>query len=65
MQLCKNIRTLREKFYPCVLMPGLVNAHMHLELSYLANCIEPGGKRNFTDWIDALIAAKNHKKSLP
>jgi cytosine/adenosine deaminase-related metal-dependent hydrolase len=51
-----------EKSYPCVLMPGLVNAHMHLELSYLAHCIEPGEKRNFTDWIDALIAARNIKK---
>jgi aminodeoxyfutalosine deaminase len=47
-----------EKFYTCVLMPGLVNAHMHLELSYLVNCIAPGGKRSFTDWIDALLAER-------
>jgi cytosine/adenosine deaminase-related metal-dependent hydrolase len=47
-----------EKFYPCVLMPGLVNAHMHLELSHLQNTMELLPGRNFTDWIDRLIEQK-------
>ena len=47
-----------EKFYPCVLMPGLINAHMHLELSHLQNTIELLPGRNFTDWIDGLIEQK-------
>ena len=51
-----------EIFYPCVLMPGLVNAHMHLELSHLANCIEPRAEQNFTDWIDALIEQRTAQK---
>lgn len=47
-----------ERPYYCVLMPGLVNAHMHLELSLLH---EEGGsvsRKIFTDWIEALIAKK-------
>jgi len=47
-----------EKFYPCVLMPGLINAHMHLELSHLQNTIELLPGQNFTRWIDALIEQK-------
>jgi cytosine/adenosine deaminase-related metal-dependent hydrolase len=47
-----------EKFYPCVLMPGLVNAHMHLELSHLQNTIELLPGQNFIRWIDALIELK-------
>jgi cytosine/adenosine deaminase-related metal-dependent hydrolase len=51
-----------EKFYPCVLMPGLVNAHMHLELSHLQNTIESLPGQNFTRWIDALIEQKRAGK---
>ncbi|TKB27644.1 hypothetical protein FCL47_05805 [Desulfopila sp. IMCC35006] len=48
--------------YPCVLMPGLVNAHMHLELTHLAGgfCSLPAQK--FTEWIDALIARRAQNK---
>jgi aminodeoxyfutalosine deaminase len=54
---------LPETSYSCVLMPGLVNAHMHLELSHLQNNIEPLADQNFTDWIDALIAQRVTNKS--
>ncbi len=47
-----------ETSYSCVLMPGLVNAHMHLELSHLQHNSEPLPDQNFTDWIDALIAKR-------
>ncbi|NOR22805.1 MAG: amidohydrolase family protein [Desulforhopalus sp.] len=47
-----------ETSYSCVLMPGLVNAHMHLELSHLQNSIEPLPNQKFTDWIDALITLR-------
>lgn len=52
-----------EIFYSCVLMPGLVNAHMHLELSHLQQslCLRPEEK--FTDWIDALIARRAAEKN--
>ncbi len=50
-----------ETFYPCVLMPGLVNAHMHLELSYLQNTVKPLPNQKFTEWIDALIAQRATK----
>ncbi len=38
------------------LMPGLVNAHTHLELSWLANRVPPS--TCFTSWIKQLFAAR-------
>jgi cytosine/adenosine deaminase-related metal-dependent hydrolase len=40
--------------YPhAALLPGLINAHTHLELSYLQNKIPP---RPFADWVIALLS---------
>jgi cytosine/adenosine deaminase-related metal-dependent hydrolase len=39
-----------------VVMPALVNAHTHLELSYLQGRVPPGPQ--FLDWIRALMAAR-------
>ncbi len=47
-----------ETSYPCVLMPGLTNAHMHLELSHLQNTIESPPEQSFTNWIESLIAQR-------
>src|SRR5436190_10317583 len=41
---------------PGVLMPGLVNAHTHLELSHLAGRIDRSG--GFVDWVERLVAAR-------
>jgi cytosine/adenosine deaminase-related metal-dependent hydrolase len=41
---------------PGVLLPGLVNAHCHLELSHLAGRV-PFGK-GFVAWVEALVAAR-------
>lgn len=41
-----------------VIFPGFVNAHTHLELSVLEGRVPPS--RNFTDWLERLIAARNH-----
>jgi aminodeoxyfutalosine deaminase len=38
------------------LMPGLVNAHTHLELSYLAGSVPPASR--FTDWIRGVMALR-------
>src|SRR5215217_6284704 len=38
------------------LMPGLVNAHTHLELSYLADAVPPASR--FTDWIRHVMALR-------
>ena len=54
-----------EVSHPCVLMPGLVNAHMHLELSHLHNTIVPSPGLGFTDWIDALIALRVAQATVP
>lgn len=40
---------------PVTLVPGLINAHMHLELSHLAGRIPSG--RGFAAWADSLYAA--------
>ena len=39
-----------------VLMPGLVNAHIHLELSWLRGRVPPADK--FTDWVKRLMATR-------
>ncbi|HUQ87413.1 MAG TPA: amidohydrolase family protein [Vicinamibacterales bacterium] len=38
------------------LMPGLVNAHTHLELSWLRDRVPPASK--FTDWVKTLFAIR-------
>ena len=38
------------------LMPGLVNAHVHLELSWLRDRVPPAA--DFTTWITGLFAAR-------
>lgn len=60
--IVQNYPQSPETLYPCVFMPGLVNAHMHLELSHLQNAIDPLPNQNFTDWIDALIALRGTKE---
>ena len=39
-----------------VLMPGLINAHVHLELSWLRGRVPPAAR--FTDWVKQLVAAR-------
>ncbi len=39
-----------------VLMPGLINAHIHLELSWLRGRVPPAGR--FTDWVKQLLAIR-------
>jgi cytosine/adenosine deaminase-related metal-dependent hydrolase len=39
-----------------ILLPGLVNAHSHLDYSGMAGQISP--QRTFTDWIRAIVALK-------
>ena len=39
-----------------LLMPGLVNAHTHLELSFLAGLAPPAG--DFVDWVERLVRAR-------
>jgi len=41
---------------PGVLLPGLVNAHCHLELSHLAGRVPFAG--GFVPWVEALVAAR-------
>ncbi|MEO8679955.1 MAG: amidohydrolase family protein, partial [Vicinamibacterales bacterium] len=39
-----------------VLLPGLINAHIHLELSWLRGRVPPANK--FTDWVKQLIPTR-------
>jgi aminodeoxyfutalosine deaminase len=41
---------------PGVLLPGLVNAHCHLELSHLAGRLPKGG--GFVAWVEALVGSR-------
>ncbi|MCK5270161.1 MAG: amidohydrolase family protein, partial [Sedimentisphaerales bacterium] len=57
---CGRYRDIISRFGPaneidltdCVLLPGLVNAHTHLELSYLKG--EVPYRNNFVQWVDSL-----------
>lgn len=42
----------------CLLMPGLVNAHCHLELTEFADLCPVPGTVDFIDWIISVIAVK-------
>jgi cytosine/adenosine deaminase-related metal-dependent hydrolase len=42
---------------PGVLLPGLVNAHCHLELSYLALALRGAG--GFVPWVEGLVAKRD------
>lgn len=46
----------RQELGAGVLLPGLVNAHTHLELSHLAGRIDP--TRGFVEWVEQLVAAR-------
>ena len=52
--ICRRYPDLpRRDFKGCVLMPGLVNAHTHLELTLLRNRLSPQG--DFISWVLDLI----------
>ncbi len=46
------------EFYSGILIPGMVNAHTHLELSYLKGMVAPGG--GFTGFAAGLAAVRNN-----
>ena len=43
---------------PFVILPALVNAHTHIELSYLRGAVPPGDR--FDEWIRTLVTARRH-----
>ena len=45
-----------------VVLPGLVNAHTHLELSYLRGRIAPAAR--FLDWVRPMLAARQERSSI-
>lgn len=45
----------------CAILPGLVNAHTHLELGWLAGRIQPAG--SFVDWIRDIVRARSSAKT--
>lgn len=50
------------KLDDCILLPGLVNAHCHLDLSYLAGHIAP--TQSFAGWVEHVVAEKRRATDL-
>jgi cytosine/adenosine deaminase-related metal-dependent hydrolase len=46
----------------CCLLPGLVNAHLHLELSSLSRLSDKPAPPHFTSWIEELIIARSQQE---
>ncbi|MBN2375707.1 MAG: amidohydrolase family protein [Sedimentisphaerales bacterium] len=67
---CGEFQLLRERFGSaeildlsgCVVLPGLINAHTHLELSGLREQVAYEG--DFVDWVDRLGQARRQGKKL-
>ncbi len=57
--ILKKYSGLEEVRHPCILMPGLINAHMHLELSHLKARIAKQEDQSFTNWIAELLAKRD------
>ncbi|MBU1566409.1 MAG: amidohydrolase family protein [Proteobacteria bacterium] len=57
--LCKY-QGIEERRCDSVLMPGLVNGHMHLELSHVRDITPPPAENAFTDWISELITIRQN-----
>lgn len=55
---------IEERRYDSVLMPGLVNAHMHLELSHLSAIDQPPTECSFTAWISELIRLRQNEAAV-
>jgi cytosine/adenosine deaminase-related metal-dependent hydrolase len=54
----RNGHKLVEDLGEVILMPGLINAHCHLDYSHMAGCLPP--TRHFPDWLKGILALKAH-----
>lgn len=63
---CANIDSeAHVEFYPGILIPGMINAHCHLELSYLREAIaEAGGYATFASEIGRVRGNFSHEERL-
>ncbi len=57
LQLLSNKNDVEQIHYKGLLMPGMVNVHCHLELSYMKEKIEPN--RGLVDFLISVIKLKN------
>lgn len=55
--LAPHVACRAEDWGEVVLLPGLINAHCHLEYTHLAGQLAP--PKSFPDWIKSILAAKS------
>jgi aminodeoxyfutalosine deaminase len=59
-EIIRKYPGVTEKRYDSVLMPALINGHMHLELSFINDAIPLTVEQNITDWISDLIKKREN-----
>ncbi len=59
--ILRRYQGVKEQRWPGLLMPGLVNGHMHLELSGLGGISPPAPQSAFTVWISDLLAERQNQ----
>src|SRR5436190_3894781 len=57
----RGVRTADEHLGNVALIPGLVNAHTHLDLSGARGLIPPTDPDHFTDWLRGVIAYRRSR----
>lgn len=57
----RGVRTPDEDFGNAAIIPGLVNAHTHLDLSGARGLIPPTDPDHFTDWLRGVVAYRRSR----
>lgn len=64
VELNRQFPNVEQISCPGLLMPALINAHTHLELSHLAHVARPGKNEPMVNWIEDLLMQRQKQQDL-